>query len=63
MSDEPATYEPERLKELLKIYLNNKQLSSKRIKNILLPVLLKKDNFSIKSEYKELVKEILDSDK
>jgi len=56
MSDEPATYETEQLKDLLKIYLNNKQWSSKRIKNILLPVLLKKDKITREQLKKEFVK-------
>lgn len=56
MSDEPGTYEPERLKELLKIYLNNKQLSSKRLKTILLPVLLKKEKITREQLKKEFVK-------
>ena len=57
MSDEPGTYELERLKELLKIYFNNKQLSSKRLKTILLPVLLKKDKITREQLKKEFVKE------
>lgn len=56
MSDEPGTYEPERLKELLKIYFNNKQWSSKRLKTILLPVLLKKEKITREQLKKELVK-------
>lgn len=56
MSDEPGTYEPERLKELLKIYFNNKQWSSKRLKTILLPVLLKKEKITREQLKKEFVK-------
>ncbi|QKG80963.1 PDDEXK family nuclease [Tenuifilum thalassicum] len=56
MSDEPGNYEPERLKELLKNYLNNNQLSSKRIRDILLPVLLKKDKTTREQLKKEFVK-------
>jgi len=56
MSDEPGNYEPEKLKELLQIYLNNNQWSSKRIKNILLPVLLKKDKINRDQLKKEFVK-------
>jgi hypothetical protein len=46
MSDAPGNYELDKLKELLRVYLNNNQWSSKRIKNILLPVLLKKDKIN-----------------
>jgi len=56
MSDAPGTYEPEKLKELLRVYLNNNQWSSKRIKNILLPVLLKKDRINRDQLKKEFVK-------
>jgi len=56
MSDDPGNYEPEKLKELLRLYLNNNQWSSKRIKNILLPVLLKKDKISRDQLKKEFVK-------
>lgn len=56
MSDEPGNYEPEKLKELLKTYFNNKQWSSKRLKNILLPVLLKKDKITREQLKKEFVR-------
>lgn len=56
MSDEPGNYEPEKLKELLKTYFNNKQWSSKRLKNILLPVLLKKDIITREQLKKEFVR-------
>jgi hypothetical protein len=56
MSDEPGNYDQERLKELLKMYLNNQQWSSKRIKNILLPVLLKKEKITREQLKKEFVK-------
>ncbi len=56
MSDEPGKYEPEILKDLLKTYLNNLQWSSKRLKNILLPVLLKKDIITREQLKKEFVK-------
>ena len=42
MSDEPGTFEPEKLKELLKEYLSREELhSGRRIKNVVLPLLLK----------------------
>ena len=42
MSDEPSNFEPEELKELLKKYLSKANLnSSRRIKNVVLPLLLK----------------------
>jgi hypothetical protein len=56
MSDEPGNYEPEKLRELLRVYLNNNQWSSKRIKKILLPVLLKKDKINRDQLKKEFVK-------
>jgi len=56
MSDDPGNYEPEKLKELLKNYLNNNQWSSKRIRDILLPVLLKKDKITREQLKKEFVK-------
>ena len=56
MSDEPGSYETEKLKELLKNYLNNNQWSSKRIRDILLPVLLKKEKITRDQLKKEFVK-------
>jgi hypothetical protein len=56
MSDEPGNYDRERLKEQLKNYFDNKQWSSKRIKKILLPVLLKKEKISREQLKKEFVK-------
>ena len=56
MSDAPGNYELEKLKELLRVYLNNNQWSSKRIKNILLPVLLKIDRINRDQLKKEFVK-------
>ena len=58
MSDEPGNYEPEKLKELLRVYLNKSrnQYSAKRIRNILLPVLLKKDQVNREQLKKEFVK-------
>lgn len=56
MSDEPGNYEPEKLKELLKSYFNNKQWSSKRLRTVLLPVLLKKDKITREQLKKEFVK-------
>ncbi len=56
MSDEPGNYEDDKLKELLKNYLNNKQWSSKRIKNIMLPFLLKKDKITREQLKKEFVR-------
>jgi len=56
MSDEPGEYETERLKELLKNYLNNNQWSSKRIRDILLSVLLKKEKITREQLKKEFVK-------
>ena len=56
MSDTPGNYEPEKLKELLRVYLTNNQWSSKRIKNILLPVLLKIDRINRDQLKKEFVK-------
>ena len=56
MSDEPGNYETDELKELLKNYLNNNQWSSKRIRDILLPVLLKKDKITREQLKKEFVK-------
>ncbi len=43
MSDDPGNYDEEELKELLENYLCLNQYSAKRIKNIVLPALLKKD--------------------
>jgi len=55
-SDEPGNYESEKLKELLRVYFNNGLWSSKRIKNILLPVLLEKDKTNIDQLMKEFCK-------
>ena len=43
MSDEPGTYENDKLKELLKSYFRKANYSSNRIKNVLLPALLEND--------------------
>jgi hypothetical protein len=43
MSDEPGEYEVDKLKELLRGYFKRANYSSKRIKNVLLPELLKHD--------------------
>lgn len=56
MSDEPGNYEPDKLKELLNNYLNNKQWSSKRIRDIMLPFLLKKDKITREQLKKEFVR-------
>jgi len=58
MSDEPGNYEPEKLKDLLRVYLNKNrnQYSAKRIRDILLPVLLKKDKINRDQLKKEFVK-------
>lgn len=52
MSNEPGNYEEEKLKELLINYLNRNQYSAKRIKNIMLPALLKKDVMT-RTEFKK----------
>lgn len=57
MSNEPGTYELEKLKEMWKSYFVNKaNYSSDRIKNVLLPVLLKKSVLSRVQLKKEFVK-------
>lgn len=43
MSDEPGEYDIEKLKELLRSYFKQASYSSNRIKNVLLPALLKHD--------------------
>jgi len=48
MSDKPGEYENDKLLELLKDYFENETYSSNRIKNVLLPSLLKKkDNLTL----------------
>jgi hypothetical protein len=56
MSDEPGTYDEKRLRELLKNYLNQNQYSSRRIKHILLPALLKTPVLSREKLKEEFVK-------
>ncbi len=56
MSDEPGNYEPDKLKELLKNYLNNKQWSSKRIRDIMLPFLLRKEKITREQLKKDFVR-------
>lgn len=43
MSDEPGQHEPEKLKQLLKQYLSQDMYSSRRIRDVLLPVCLRRD--------------------
>ncbi len=56
MSDEVPTYDSETLKDFLKTYLNNKQWSSRRIKDILLPALLAQDIITREQLKKEFVR-------
>jgi len=56
MSDEPGNYDIEKLQELLILYLKSHRWSAMRIKNILLPVLLKKDKITRDQLKKEFVK-------
>ncbi|CAH9018678.1 hypothetical protein [Candidatus Nitrosacidococcus sp. I8] len=56
MSDNPGEYEEDKLKELLKSYLKNKQWSSKRIKDIMLPLLLRKDEITREQLKREFVR-------
>jgi hypothetical protein len=65
MSDEPGKYENEKLKELLKSYFSNQQLSSARLKNIVIPLLLKNEQVTRDQLKKEFVKkgEAIDENK
>jgi len=65
MSDEPGAYEPDKLKELLKNYLDNNQWSSKRIRDIMLPFLLKNGHITREQLKKEFVRvgEAMDENK
>ena len=56
MSDEPGNYDLDKLRMLLESYLNNNQYSTKRIKNIMLPALLKNKTLTRKKKKKEFVK-------
>jgi hypothetical protein len=56
MSNEPGDYEDEKLKELLKSYFKRANYSSNRIKNVLLPALLKKDYLTRNQLKKEFVR-------
>lgn len=58
MSDDPGTYDVETLKQLLKEYLSKSQITNRRIKDILLPALLKKSIIT----RKQLKKAFLDHD-
>ena len=56
MSDEPGTFEPDKLKELLKEYLSRPELhSGRRIKNVVLPLLMKNKVVSREQIKTELV--------
>ncbi len=59
MSDEPGSYDKDNLKELLTEYLSKDQVTSLRIRDVLLPVLLKKKTVT----REQLKKEFLDFDK
>ena len=56
MSDVPGEYEMDKLKELLTNYLNQNLYSSKRLKNIILPALLRQKTMSREELKKEMVK-------
>jgi len=56
MSDEPGDYSPEELKEALLKYLRKDLWSARRIKNIMLPYLLKKDKVTREELKKEFVR-------
>lgn len=56
MSDEPGDYEIVKLKELLELYFSNANYSSNRIKNVLLPALLKNKVLTRNQLKKEFVK-------
>jgi hypothetical protein len=56
MSDEPGDYGEDELKEKLKNYFTNANYSSDRIKNVLLPALLKKDVLTREEFKKEFIK-------
>jgi len=56
MSDEPGTYSPEELKEALIKYLSKDLWSARRIKNIMMPFLLKKDKVTREELKKEFVR-------
>lgn len=56
MSNEPGEYDKDKLKELLKNYLSKNLYSSQRIKEYLLPILLKKEVVTREQLKKEIVK-------
>jgi hypothetical protein len=56
MSDEPGEYEDDKLKDLLKNYFKKSNYSSNRIKNVLLPALLKNTILTRNQLKKEFVK-------
>jgi len=56
MSNEPGIYDQDKLKELLKKYFINANYSANRIKNVLLPALLKKNILTRNQLKKEFVK-------
>jgi len=56
-SDVPGTYEPKKLKELLNDYFKNEGITSRRIKDILIPLCLKNQTVSREMIKKELIKQ------
>ena len=56
MSDEPGDYDEVKLKKLLKKYLSQSLYSAKRIRDVLLPVCLKKEKITREELKKEFVK-------
>lgn len=56
MSDEPGEYELDKLKDLLRNYFRRANYSSNRIKNVLLPALLKKNVLTRDQLKKEFVR-------
>jgi len=55
MSDAPGTYDPEVLRKLLKEYLVRQRVTNQRLKDVLLPVLLKRKTLTREQFKKELL--------
>jgi len=55
MSDEPGTYPPDKLKKLLREYLSRQRVTNQRLRDVLLPVLLKRNSLTREQLKKELL--------
>ncbi len=55
MSDDPGTYQPDKLRKLLREYLSRQRVTNQRLRDVLLPALLKRNTLTREQLKKELL--------